>query len=204
MRHNRWKKEEIELLKAHYKNMGKSKLANLLSNHTWGSIQQKAYEFKLFRNYVDFPIHKVELTEFELGYICGFIDGEGTITIFKRGKRSGTFRPTIHIANTNLEVLEWIRRILNLGYIYGAVKKVGKRQKTVWCLYIMAQAEIYALLKRVTPHLILKKRQAELVKQFLEIRMQSRQSMHRLNPPFSEREFEIQEEIKNLNQRGKP
>lgn len=48
-------------------------------------------------------------------YIAAFIDGEGTITINKSNKNN--FRPRVNIANTDKDILIWIKKTVGKGFI---------------------------------------------------------------------------------------
>lgn len=60
------------------------------------------------------------LSDFELGYLAGFIDGEGSLIINKRehigynGVRYMGYSAYLDLGNTNKECLEWIKQLLNV------------------------------------------------------------------------------------------
>lgn len=62
-----------------------------------------------------------KLTEFELGYLAGFIDGEGSLILNKRehigykGKRYMGYSAYLDLGNTNEEVLIWIKNKLKIS-----------------------------------------------------------------------------------------
>ncbi len=61
------------------------------------------------------------LTEYEKGYLSAMIDGEGSITYYKTKrhdcKRAGInyFQVRLAISNNNLELLEYIKKMVNCG-----------------------------------------------------------------------------------------
>src|SRR5437879_3403496 len=58
--------------------------------------------------------------QLDLRYIAGFLDGEGSISVIKRRRNltSGTYFLTVRIANTNKEVLDYIRETFEVGNVY--------------------------------------------------------------------------------------
>ena len=85
-------------------------------------------------------------------YIAGFIDGEGTIQITKNKVR-------ITIPQTNFEVLEEIRKFLNIGKIF----KEKKRQinhKDSWVYYTTNTKETCEVLELIKTSLVVKKDKA--------------------------------------------
>ena len=68
-----------------------------------------------------YKYNMMKLTNLELGYLAGFIDGEGALLINKRehighkGKRYIGYSAYIDLGNTNEEVLIWIKTKLNIS-----------------------------------------------------------------------------------------
>lgn len=65
------------------------------------------------------------LSERELGWLEGLIDGEGTLTLYKkRGgngllcKRGFSWEPQLYISNTNYELMEQVHRVIGAGFIH--------------------------------------------------------------------------------------
>ena len=47
------------------------------------------------------------ISMFELGWLCGIIDGEGCIGLWSRGgSRNSEFKPGVRIASTSPEIIE--------------------------------------------------------------------------------------------------
>ena len=57
---NKWTKKEIELLKKYYENSNTEILIALSPNHTLGSINKKAKQFKLKRKNIEKPCWTIE------------------------------------------------------------------------------------------------------------------------------------------------
>jgi len=82
-------------------------------------------------------------------YIAGFFDGEGSISNFK-----GRYRITL--PQTNLEVLEEIRKFTKVGFII-IVTKRQSHWKQEWVYYIAKQEDTLKFLKAIAPKLIVKR-----------------------------------------------
>ena len=131
-------------------------------------------------------------------WLAGFIDGEGSIDIAKKG-RSYCLRLTI--TNTNLEVLEKIRERVGAGHV--EKKSHGTlTRRTCYrfcCTYHTAKKNV----RRVLPYLQIKKEHAEigLTIPHLSIHERKRDWHGRLlpNPELKKAQREIQAKLKRLN-----
>jgi hypothetical protein len=55
----------------------------------------------------------IPMSDTKIAYLAGIIDGEGTISFMRRGEN---FFPTVTIANTSHEMLEWCGKTVGLAY----------------------------------------------------------------------------------------
>jgi hypothetical protein len=137
------------------------------------------------------------LTENQANYIAGIVDGEGSIIINKHDGRNNDFTLHIRIFNSNLEVLCYIRNITKLGNI--TTKSKIKNHKIMY-IYESRRYEYKKFLTPILPYLVIKKRQAELMLQYLTLR-----KAHKYYP-LTDNEIEIRENIFKeailLNERG--
>lgn len=112
---------------------------------------------------------KTELTEYEIGYIAGFIDGEGCLAISKRehtsyqGKRYIGYSAHVELVNTNRECLEWIREKIQANPKIYEHKLKGNR-KLAYRLRI-GYKEAKPLIEKLADRLIVKR---NIAKVFLE------------------------------------
>jgi len=112
-----------------------------------------------------------ELTEFQLGYLAGMIDGEGCLSLLtikdKRPNKSIVYRTELTIANTNKEALEQIQTWVGAGYV-----KTSKRQdrKDIYLYYLTSQKKLLCLLKQLKDRLIIKRDKLNIATMFLESR----------------------------------
>lgn len=109
------------------------------------------------------------LTDIQIGYIAGLLDGEGCIRIRSNGK-NGNGVVSVHIASTDLNVLQNLQQLTSLGFIYQSRKKKYKAS-VARALYSweFSPKDAFTLLMLVKEHLIIKKDQAELAIKFQEL-----------------------------------
>jgi hypothetical protein len=111
---------------------------------------------------------KIEnMTQFEVGYLAGIIDGEGCINITngrrKSGKRIGerVWIARLHIVTTDILLVNWLKDKIGVGsYYQERRKKPRPNHKQVYVFVISAILDLYAVLKAISPFLIIKKAKA--------------------------------------------
>jgi hypothetical protein len=116
------------------------------------------------------------MTELQIGYIAGFFDGEGTIHVSpysRKGKRKGekSYQIVVRVGNTNRRILENIQSWLDYGYIFD---DPTPRKKPFYVLIINHQEDKLKFLELILPFLIEKRNRAELVIEFLKLRLNTR------------------------------
>lgn len=112
----------------------------------------------------------VKLSDKDIGYIAGMIDGEGTICLHKctwKHRKVSYYRPFIKVSNTNLEVLIWIKNKLDTGRIKKE-KGITGNWKANYTLNFSANM-IRTFLPLIIDSLIIKKTQAILISEFLDM-----------------------------------
>ena len=126
----------------------------------------------------------LNLTETEKAYIAGIIDGEGTIGIHKDSRRSWVlYQPRVSIANSNRELLEWIKTKACVNcHIHRIELDINNY-------------DVKPLLIAVIPYLHIKKKQATLMLEFIDLRIARSQWVDR----HTQRELEIVQEVYRLN-----
>ena len=145
------------------------------------------------------------LSEYEKGYITGAIDGEGCLTCFKRkGKKLKLgfgIRPRLSITNTCPEFLSYLKEIIGFGFIRPVRYK---RQREHWKkvqIFDVGSKGLKILLPEIKNGLIIKKHQAELLLELIQINEEN--NKQRSTKGNTERMIEIFNEIKKLNKKGK-
>lgn len=199
---------------------------NRLCNLEWGEDDKKrccmCKQYKpLFRRHINrltpycescytskYNIHRhvvkeVILSEAEKGYLAGFIDGEGCVSVAK-GKHSRCKDKTFHtakitIGNTNMKMLEIFEKV-GVGYIYyRKSKKPRQKDAIIWC---MCSNAVRAILPQIASYMVLKRPQARLVLEFLDLAKNVNNNGND-RQAYLKRADEIFQEMKVLNKKGK-
>jgi hypothetical protein len=164
----KWTKEQEDYVDANYDGNG-STLSNVLP-FSASAIRNKAKRLgtkntKHFHNVV--KTEMPNLSQYELGYIAGFVDGEGSIT--HSSTASSTVQHRIQIGNSDAEVISWIHITLRVGVI--RVNKARKLQHLdSYVLNIERQGDVWGFLEMIYPYLKTKRSKSLLVLRELEQR----------------------------------
>lgn len=134
------------------------------------------------------------LSQKELAYIAGIIDGEGHVNIVSQFTKDGKheyFTLRISIGNTNEVMIKWLQKRLG-GYVSANTKIEGCKQ----CYHLQLNAKkVRWLVPRILPYVIAKRQELRLlVKSFKLIQQSKRQDN------FSEVK-ELQREIRVFHSR---
>ena len=150
-----------------------------------------------------------ELTEAECGYIAGLIDGEGYIFIrfnpgdlsYPKGhrKRWRTWHLGVTVSNTNAPVIEWVHEKFGGNLFRGPAPK--PHQKPINC-WTTTGRNVVPALSAALPHMIIKKRQAEIALAFAATMRGTGRAGH--TPEVTASREEWHREISALNRRGVP
>jgi len=110
----------------------------------------------------------------DIGWLCGIIDGEGTITLrFHRRKNNRPLiKPVVTIINTDRLIIDKILQIYEkLDIPYWITETAGtKRWKTRWTVETSGIRRLKRLLPHIIDHLVGKKQQAQIVQEWIEKR----------------------------------
>jgi hypothetical protein len=150
---------------------------------------------------------KAHLTDGEKGYVAGFLDGEGCIGI---GKRSV---PTKHrpfrwvafssLCNTNRVALDYIQQLLkriSRSHCNVKASKPSEMRKHTLYTLTMSSMTLKPLLLEIKDHLIIKRRQAELLLSAFPLLSRNRWDWDPENDVKLER---IYQELRSLNKGAK-
>lgn len=98
-----------------------------------------------------------QLTDLELAYMAGFVDGEGCVSVATRLKIYMT--PTVQVSNTNQAVLQWFLAAFGGEIDVRRDHRPTRKQCNTWRV---AGDKARRVLRALLPFLRVKKRQAEL------------------------------------------
>lgn len=90
------------------------------------------------------------MTDAEMGWLAGILDGEGTVTLLARGH--GKFRqPTLSITSTDKEILLEVRRLI--GGNISNVRQYKPNMKPSWIWKLNGSRTVMDVLRVLLPHL---------------------------------------------------
>jgi hypothetical protein len=140
------------------------------------------------------------LNDFERGYIAALIDGEGSLELqFKQRKSRLGFNitPMIAIGNNSLQLLKYTQKILKSG-------RIKKRKQKCHILYACKLTHVLSILMQIKDYLIIKKRKAEIIIKFCELRLQKIRANNGCDKraAYTEQEYEILQKFRLLNNDG--
>lgn len=146
--------------------------------------------------------------EIRLSWLGGILDGEGTISFASKFSPTSRqtnyhFRPQITVTNSDPRMIEEIVSILkevNCAYYIKSAGNPNKR-KANWKEYTEVHFEgmkrLHKFLPVIIPYLVSKRRQAELLLQYIESRFAGEHKA-----PVSDEQAAIVLQVKQLNHRG--
>ena len=125
-------------------------------------------------------------------YLAGIIDGEGCLTIGAGRKGNITnYNSVIMIASTDEKLIKWLQH--NFGGNYYKSSRVSEKWKQAYIWRYLKKKEIEVLLLAVLPYLIIKRKQAILLLEFVRL------PRYQETP---EKREEIYQKMRLLNKRG--
>lgn len=136
------------------------------------------------------------VTQLEIGWLAGVIDGEGSILIVKRGT---LFTPSVKMANTSKVLIEKFCNILDrldISYnCYGTQKKGNRKYQ--WEVSIDGGKRVMNLLLQIQDILVCKQKQAFKVMEWIESRKINKRKY------YSDSELQLRADVMTLNARGR-
>ena len=114
------------------------------------------------------PIPTIELSDNEAGYMAGLIDGEGSFNISPAGGRR--LNVSLNVSNTNRPLIDKLFEDAGVGTVYPAQYR-ERQNNTIWIWAVCSRVHLNALLPKLIPYLIAKKRQAKIVLKFCQRRI---------------------------------
>jgi len=121
------------------------------------------------REFEEYTLPK--LTEAELAYTAGILDGEGSIVIQEHYRRPNNPRCRIEIYNSNREMLDWMSEKFCKGLVRIKKSKSEWTKMTVYFWIVNPQKAVQTILIALLPFLIIKKEKAKKALSILEKHM---------------------------------
>lgn len=145
------------------------------------------------------------MTDIEVGYLAGIIDGEGCVYVNKRNphgrRKTCGYGVKVCVSITSYNLVEWFIKHAQLSSIHHKIPD-GNRKEQWLCTWNNSKAEW--ILKTVLPHLVIKNKQAELglnlLKHLRETPIVRGKCVQKEHLNYRE---EIKKSISLLNRRGK-
>lgn len=136
---------------------------------------------------------------FDIGWLVGIIDGEGSFMIFRMKQPNGSicFQPMINISNTNSKIIEKAQNVIKqLGLACHVQYKVKKsvKNKSYWSLNITGLKRTHAFLTKMLSHLECRYPQASTLKRYTDLRLSKP-----CKSPYGDEEFFLINQLRELN-----
>ena len=147
-----------------------------------------------------------ELTDTQLGYLAGIVDGEGTISIRtrkpKRGRFSPEYYPFLEVGNTNLRLIARLHSWLGGRVHLQRRRRLLPNSKPIYAWRIEARKAV-PVLRALLPFLLLKRQQALLALELYDTGIWQRGRRSFLMPPVElARRQALCDAVGQLNRRG--
>ena len=167
-----WSENDLRLIRKAYKNTEDGRPINwpieLIGRHSLGSCYLKAKQLG-----INNPIQKQltnweNITETDLAYMAGIIDGEGCLNISKTRKYRYC---RLTIANTDKFLMKWLVDKFGAGAQnreHRRSTEERKNRKPCYIFLVAAQNELHELLIRVEKYLVIKKVKARECIDYIE------------------------------------
>lgn len=107
------------------------------------------------------------MTSFEIGYVAGILDGEGTISVSysqSRHARQPTLSARVSVGSTHRGVLDWLRSLFGGNVYEHKGNQVHTRAKTYWTWVVQGRPAM-DVVTLAEPHLRIKREQAVLMRE---------------------------------------
>lgn len=142
------------------------------------------------------------ITNEQLAYMAGIVDGEGHISYAPKPKDlTGKFaRPVVSIGTTTIDLVVWIKqRFPEVGYYH----RKAKNSKHKDChMLVWRSKKAVDLITMIRPWLVIKAKQADIVRTCWSTEQEAKVTYHDLGSVVIEARETAYAELRTLNKRG--
>lgn len=143
-----------------------------------------------------------QVTDFDLGWLVGIIDGEGCFSLNESNSWGGRYTyilPAVYIVNTKDSIIDKAASILKRLNIphYVQVMTRAKHQKPAKRLNINGFKRVQKFLEVLASYFETRKDQVQCLVKFIALRLTKDEAA-----PLAVEEWEIYHELRELNKRG--
>ena len=147
---------------------------------------------------------QAKISELNISWFAGFVDGEGSFCFVAKPPRKGSnhnsVKPTFSINNCDVPTLHDCTELLetyNIPHWIWWRRTNHPKHKMQWCLRIDGHKRLKRFLIWVTPYLHTKRKQAENILDFLNLR-EGKVGLS----PYTDKEKLLVKTVKDLNRKG--
>jgi len=112
-----------------------------------------------------------DVTDADLGWTAGVIDGEGCIGIYTRGgQRTDEFRLVVRVENTDARMLLHLKKLWGGQYhpVTPSRSRDRLRERPCWS-WTVWDRQAGGFLRVISEHLVIKREQAEIASEFVSL-----------------------------------
>lgn len=132
------------------------------------------------------------MKEWQKGWLAGLIDADGSFIMRKR-KNTTTYIVTITIANSSTNLMYKLKEVIPTGKIYKLNKKRKPYHSDAYQFVIQRHNDIKNTINEIKDYLIIKKKKAEIIYDFLKIR-ENYKRKHKKDGTFLKSERSLKED----------
>jgi hypothetical protein len=167
-KYQKWDEKSIEQLKCMYEDRCTMKKIADFMGRKLTSIKSALRKFGISKPAKYSKQIVNDLSDVDLAYIAGIVDGEGCIIIEKRtttllnGEKNPLYKACVKVGNNDEKLIDWLIKKVGGGYKSVDIRE-GKNNNYKWQLSQTMTLKLLILLK---PYLVIKKEQVDVICDF--------------------------------------
>lgn len=195
-----WSTEEVHILTNNFR-CEYSDLQKLLPSRSKYAIRNKIVSLHLHKKTWEEP-KLISVESFDLGWLIGIIEGEGSLFLHKCHKRNSvSLRPILTICNTEKELIDRVYQIIKMGKITQPKYYGNSVRKQIYRVEITKFEDLLKLFTLLKNSFVSEKKRkiCDLMLEFLWLRYGKLRSV-RTNSSicYDKREWEIYENTRRI------